>query len=185
MGVNSLPNTVTWQRRGCDLNPGPSALEFSTLTTRLSSHRLKMSSLLNKSEVVYCNQKFLLWLPACLNISYSIAQHFTFGSRVPDPAAKFWGRTLLLLLGRYEPQLRHCSGSSSHNKHHVVDASTATFALKHRSHHINWTQLVLSPHAIRRELSRTFVWKAPLKCTCLELCDLVLGSVCTRSRLWR
>jgi len=35
MGVNSLPRTVTRQRRGCDLNPGPSAPESSTLTTRL------------------------------------------------------------------------------------------------------------------------------------------------------
>jgi len=26
MGVNSLPKTVTRQRRGYDLNPGPSAL---------------------------------------------------------------------------------------------------------------------------------------------------------------
>ena len=38
MGVNSLPKTVTRQRRGCDLNPGPTALESSTLTTRLPSH---------------------------------------------------------------------------------------------------------------------------------------------------
>jgi len=37
MGVNSLPQTVTRQRRGCDLNPGPSAPESSTLTTRLPS----------------------------------------------------------------------------------------------------------------------------------------------------
>ena len=37
MGVNSLPTTVTGQRRGCDLNPGPSAPESSTLTTRLRS----------------------------------------------------------------------------------------------------------------------------------------------------
>ena len=35
MGVNSLPKTVTWQRRDCDLNPVPSAHESSTLTTRL------------------------------------------------------------------------------------------------------------------------------------------------------
>jgi len=35
MGVNRLPKTVTRQRRGCDLNPGPSAPESSTLTTRL------------------------------------------------------------------------------------------------------------------------------------------------------
>ena len=37
MGVNSLPKTVTRQRRGCDLNPGPSAPESSTLTARLPS----------------------------------------------------------------------------------------------------------------------------------------------------
>jgi len=36
--VNSLPKTVTRQRRGCDLNLGPSAPESSTLTTRLPSH---------------------------------------------------------------------------------------------------------------------------------------------------
>jgi len=41
MGVNSLPKTVTRQRRGCDLNPGPSAPESSTLTTRLPSHSQK------------------------------------------------------------------------------------------------------------------------------------------------
>jgi len=38
MGVNSLPNTVTRQRRDCDMNSGPSAPESSTLTTRLPSH---------------------------------------------------------------------------------------------------------------------------------------------------
>ena len=38
MGVNSLPKTVTGQRHGYDLNPGPSAPESSTLPTRLLSH---------------------------------------------------------------------------------------------------------------------------------------------------
>ena len=38
MGVNSLPKTVTLQRRDCDLNPGTSVSESSTLTTRLPSH---------------------------------------------------------------------------------------------------------------------------------------------------
>ena len=38
MAVNSLPKTVTRQRRDCDLNPGPSAPVSSTLTTRLPSH---------------------------------------------------------------------------------------------------------------------------------------------------
>jgi len=36
MGVNSLPRTVTRQRRDCDLNPGPSAPE----STRLPNHPL-------------------------------------------------------------------------------------------------------------------------------------------------
>jgi len=40
MRVNSLPETVTRQRRGCDLNPGRTAPESSTLTTRLQSHQL-------------------------------------------------------------------------------------------------------------------------------------------------
>jgi len=38
VSVNSLPKTVTRQRSGCDLSPGPSAPESSTLTTRLPSH---------------------------------------------------------------------------------------------------------------------------------------------------
>jgi len=38
MGVNSLPKTVTWQRRNCDLNPGPFVPESSMLTIRLLSH---------------------------------------------------------------------------------------------------------------------------------------------------
>jgi len=38
MCVNRLPKTVTRQRRGCDLNPGLSALESSKLNTRLPSH---------------------------------------------------------------------------------------------------------------------------------------------------
>jgi len=42
MGANSLPKTVTRQRRDCDLNPGPSAPEFSTLTTRLPSYCLSL-----------------------------------------------------------------------------------------------------------------------------------------------
>jgi len=38
MGVNSLPKTVTRQRRDCDLNPCSSEPESSTLTTWLPSH---------------------------------------------------------------------------------------------------------------------------------------------------
>ena len=39
MGVNSLPKTVTRQRRDCDLNLGLTAPESSMLTTQLPSHR--------------------------------------------------------------------------------------------------------------------------------------------------
>ena len=45
MGVNSLPKTVIRQRRDYDLNPGPSARESSTLTTRLRSHRATLSNI--------------------------------------------------------------------------------------------------------------------------------------------
>jgi len=38
MSVNSLPETVTRQRRDCDLNLGPSAPESSMLTSWLLSH---------------------------------------------------------------------------------------------------------------------------------------------------
>ena len=48
MGVSSLPKTVTRQRRGCDLNPGPSAPESSTLTTRLPSHPIRTILLKDK-----------------------------------------------------------------------------------------------------------------------------------------
>jgi len=44
MGVNSLPKTVIRQRRDCDLNPGPSAPESSTLTTRLPIHAKRQTA---------------------------------------------------------------------------------------------------------------------------------------------
>ena len=43
MGVNNLPKTVTRQRHGCDLNLGPTALESSTLITRLPGHPLTVT----------------------------------------------------------------------------------------------------------------------------------------------
>ena len=48
MGVSSLPKTVTRQRRDCDLNPGLSAPESSTLTTRLPSHQCKYKAIMAK-----------------------------------------------------------------------------------------------------------------------------------------
>jgi len=50
MGVNSLPKTVTRQRRGCDLKPGPTAPEYSTLATRLPSSDLLVIVLCDSAE---------------------------------------------------------------------------------------------------------------------------------------
>jgi len=52
MDVNSLPKTVIRQRRGCDLNPGPTAPESSTLTTRLPSHPLHQPLLARKTPEI-------------------------------------------------------------------------------------------------------------------------------------
>jgi len=50
--VNSLPKTVTRQRRGCDLNPGSTAPESSTLTTRLPSQRLSNRRIIHVTVMV-------------------------------------------------------------------------------------------------------------------------------------
>ena len=50
--MNSLSKTVTRQRRDCDLNPGPSAPESSTLTTRLPSHPIKVLPSENLSQTL-------------------------------------------------------------------------------------------------------------------------------------
>jgi len=63
MGVNSLPETVTRQRRGYDLNPGPSAPESNTLTTRLLSHPVNMYLMINL--VAFFNFNFYISCPAC------------------------------------------------------------------------------------------------------------------------
>ena len=52
MGVNSLPKTVTQQRRGYDLNPGPSASKSSTLTSRLPSHPQMLIAVLKQKFIV-------------------------------------------------------------------------------------------------------------------------------------
>jgi len=51
MGVNSLPKTVIRQRRGCDLNLGPSAPESSTLTTRVNCFSINVAELWNHTPL--------------------------------------------------------------------------------------------------------------------------------------
>ena len=53
--MNSLPKTVTRQRRDCDLNPGLTAPESSTLTTRLPSHRAVSRSAIISFEIYRVN----------------------------------------------------------------------------------------------------------------------------------
>ena len=52
MGVSSLPKTVTRHRRDCDLKPGPSAPESSTLTTRLPSHHRYIGLMINLVQAI-------------------------------------------------------------------------------------------------------------------------------------
>ena len=68
MGVNSLPKTVTRQRRGCDLNPGPTAPESSTLTTRLPSHLL----MIDCWAKFKFSQSLSLW-PKCAKWSFQVS----------------------------------------------------------------------------------------------------------------
>jgi len=63
MGVNSLPKTVTRQRRDCDLNPGSSAPESSTLTTRLPSH--PTMDVLSLFISVLCHSNWLVCGESC------------------------------------------------------------------------------------------------------------------------
>ena len=60
MGVNSLAKTATRQRRGCDLNPGPSAPESSALTTRLPSHSKRMYSIGNPAGSIVIGARYHL-----------------------------------------------------------------------------------------------------------------------------
>jgi len=69
MGVNSLPKTVTLQRLDCDLNPGPSAPESSTLTTRLPSHPTDIVSHIHMVLlVIFIEIDFSRIYPVLLNV---------------------------------------------------------------------------------------------------------------------
>ena len=75
MGVNSLPKTVTQQRRDCDLNPGPSAPESSTLTTR---YRATLNSV---DEIEFT----LLVVPgATISMKYVYSGHWIINSGTPE-----------------------------------------------------------------------------------------------------
>ena len=87
MGVNSLPKTVTRQRRGCDLNPVPSAPESSTLTTRLQSHlgvRLPVLKWTGGMDIDTCMLNATSSMCVCLVHRYSRADKLGNNVRVMD-----------------------------------------------------------------------------------------------------
>jgi len=63
MGVNSLPKTVTRQRRDCDLNPGRTAPESSTLTTRLPSQPHNIVKTATNNKLIYIGADFSDFAP--------------------------------------------------------------------------------------------------------------------------
>jgi len=66
MGVNSLPKTVTRQRRGCDLNPGPAVPESSRLTIRLLGWCCECDTLFTSG----------LWMMSCFHIMPMSDNHY-------------------------------------------------------------------------------------------------------------
>ena len=50
--MNSLPKTVTRQRRDCDLNPRLSVPESSMLTTRLPSHPVRLACINTPNRLI-------------------------------------------------------------------------------------------------------------------------------------
>jgi len=87
-----LPKTVNRQRRGCDLNPGPSAPESSTLTTRLPSHLV--------NSVKYIDSRYacgvFMYVRACPSISISPkSSPFIMGIRAPINYIVPWARRSL------------------------------------------------------------------------------------------
>ena len=81
MGVNSLPKTVTLWCHGCDLNPGPSVPESSTLTTWLPSHpptvavTVMLFCLLSNFLPTLVIVWFILWVVCvCVGLCMSVMQ---------------------------------------------------------------------------------------------------------------
>jgi len=78
MGVNSLPATVTRQRHGYDLNPGPSAPESRTLTTRLLSHPWYVKCVDENNVKNPCVKSFEMVKSACEIICFGVANYCVF-----------------------------------------------------------------------------------------------------------
>ena len=63
--MNSLPKTVTRQRHDCDLNPGLSAPESSTLTTQLPNRTYYITYRKYPYSLVPYNMHSYMCTPTC------------------------------------------------------------------------------------------------------------------------
>jgi len=79
MGVNSLPKTVNRQRRGCNLYPGRTAPESSTLTARLPGHLtyLNKRQMCANMRIFQHNPHLSLCKKNCMTTSESKRRFFT------------------------------------------------------------------------------------------------------------
>ena len=90
MGVNSLPKTVTPQRRGCDLNPGLTEPESSTLSTQTLNFNSTASRSLSQSCIRYLLKNEINDITLCTKftrssqISYSWHWYFQVEGRWPS-----------------------------------------------------------------------------------------------------
>ena len=142
--MNSLPKTVIRQRRDCDLNPGPSAPESSTLTTRLPSRQVQAGSInytaLSQSQAPvtpHCNYYITICTTQCSQThghdcvascaEASCSQHAG-SSRPCGGAARYH-------VGKRQ-QLK-CNPTHTYTRHTHTDCTTAvttTGALKKLAH---------------------------------------------------
>ena len=90
--MNSLPKTVTRQRRDCDLNPGSSAPESNTITTRLPSHPFVGLERAIES-CLHCSHS--MWSRVCeaverpsVRLSVGVSHHSTAGAACGGFAAE-------------------------------------------------------------------------------------------------
>jgi len=93
MGVNSLPKTVTRQHRRCDLNPGPSAPESSTLTIlALAQSKIDKYSKLASTHIFYsfAIETAGTWHEMAIELTQKIGKHVTpLSQKIPGRQRSF------------------------------------------------------------------------------------------------
>jgi len=70
--VSSLRKTLTRQRRSCDLNPGATAPESSTLTTRLPSHQVMRYDEIDAEAIRYMEAALVVVTRRIVGTQYTV-----------------------------------------------------------------------------------------------------------------